>query len=108
MYVHRQRGKLSEVRKVETQPTVGGKGRRSLAPGPRSAADGGHGPAGRDVQSVRHGPGRPDGPRDVLVTPSRRSKHFPEKRCSLMLSSSDAVCNGLSLPTCAASPARLI
>ena len=54
------------------------KGRRDLAPGPRSPADGGHGPAGRDVQSIRHGPGRPDGPRDVLVIffPSPEGRGF--------------------------------
>ncbi len=34
---------------------------------PRSHPDGGYGRAGRDVQSIRHEPGRPDGPRDLLV-----------------------------------------
>src|ERR1700730_14662806 len=67
MYVHRQRAELSKVRKVETQPTVGSKGRRSLAPGPRSPADGGHGSAGRDVQSIRHAPRRRDGSCDLVV-----------------------------------------
>src|SRR5580704_2338519 len=68
MHVHRHRGGLSEVRAAEAQSTIRIKGRRDLPRKPRSPADGRDGLPGRGVQSIRPGPGRPDGPVALLVT----------------------------------------
>src|SRR5580704_2467792 len=67
MHVHRHRGGLSEVRAAEAQSTICIKGRRDLPRKPRSPADGRDGLPGRGVQSVRPGPGRPNGPLALLV-----------------------------------------
>src|ERR1700733_11737760 len=137
MHVHRHRGGLSEERAAEAQLTICIKGRRDLLRKPRSPADGRDGLPGRGVQSVRPGPGRPNGPLALLVkilsplpvkermkvrvlVPAHcaiqdsasdlyeQEDKGPFNRCSLTPSSSDAACNGPSSPTRAASPARPI
>src|ERR1019366_3042554 len=96
MYVHRHRGGLSAVREVETQRAVSGKGRRDLPANPRSPADGGNGHAGRDVQSIRHGPRRSDGSCDVPVT--NRGSAKPDHPRQITLAAGRCPCYSYPLP----------